>query len=283
MFKKAFIIISLIAACTSSVQAFNFEPITHDYTPGGKGSNHVFRASNPGDEKIAVKISVRPRSIEPDGTELQGDDSDLFMIYPRQMILNPGDSRSIRVKWTGETAPPAEIPFRIIAEQVPVSFAEIQPFEGGQITLTYRYEGNIYIVPPGARPEVSINSVKRTTESEIISETVIETVTRTVSTDEGDKEVEEEVEKVVETEISTDYLVFEIENSGTRHSLLNKIEIKLKRDENDSNPIILTDNQLKGVAGENVLADSIRIFRIPIPAGLWDGPVYGSIKQESAY
>jgi len=64
--------------------------------------------------------------------------------------------------------------------------------------------------------------------------------------------------------------------------MLNRIEFKLKRDENDPQPIILTDTDLKGVAGENMLAESVRVFRIPMPSGIWDGPVYGSIKQAPA-
>ena len=255
MLKKTSVIISIILiACAFNAQAFNFEPITQDYAPTGKGSNHIFRVANPGTENIAIKISVKPRSLEPDGTEIQGDDSNLFTIYPRQVILKPNESRSIRVKWTGEAAPQSELAFRIIAEQVPVSFAEVQPIEGGQITLTYRYEGNIYIVPPGAKPDLAIKSMRRDFENE----------------------------NTTETEAGQEFLVFEIENKGNRHTLLSKIELKLKRDENDSQPIILADDKLKGVAGENMLAGSVRIFRIPMPAGIWEGPVYGSIKQDSA-
>ncbi len=279
MLKKISILFSLIITCATVAQAFNFEPITQDYTPTGKGANHIFRISNTGDEKIAVKVSVRPRSIEPDGTEIQGDESGFFIIYPRQSILDPGESRSVRVKWTGDAELSSELPFRVIAEQVPVSFNEIQPIEGGQITLTYRYEGNIYIVPPGAKPKLSVKSIKRDIETEVVTETVFETVIVT----EGDQEVEKQVEKLVETEKKTEYLLFEIENTGNRHTLLNKIELKLKRDENDPQPIILTDNNLKGVAGENMLAGSVRIFRIPLPGEVWeDGPIYGSIKQASA-
>lgn len=244
MLKKISLFASVIfIACVFSTQAFNFAPITQDYTPSGKGSSQVFRVSNPGNEKVAVKISIKPRSIEPDGTEIQGEPTSSFLIYPKQMILEPGTSRSIRIKWTGDQNPESEIPFRIIAEQVPVSFSETQPIEGGQITLTLRYEGTVYIVPPGAKPKLSIKNILRATDSEI------------------------------------EYLSFEIENSGTRHTILEDIELKFKRDENDPQPIILEDDDLKGVAGENMLAGSVRIFRIPMPEGMWEGPIYGSIKQ----
>jgi fimbrial chaperone protein len=274
MLKKA-IIFSILIVCAVCAQAFNFDPITQEYSPSGKGSNHVFRVANPDTEKIAVKISVRPRFIEPDGVEIQGADSDLFLIYPRQIILNPGENRSIRVKWNGEAEPASELSFRIIAEQVPVAFTEVQPFEGAQLKLTYRYEGNIYVVPLGAKPNLKIKDFNR----ETINETVIETVTETVVEIVGEEEIEKQVEKEVETIVSKDVLVFKIENTGTRHTILNKFEVKLKRDENDSEPIILTDNQLKGVAGENILAGSIRMFSIPVPSGIWEGPIYGSIKQ----
>ena len=278
MLKKISIILSLLLTCALGAQAFSFEPITQDYSPSGKGSNHVFRASNNGTENVAVKITIKPRRLEPDGTEIQGEVSDLFMIYPKQLILKPNESRSIRVKWLGDPEPESELPFRIIAAQVPVSFSDVIQTEGGQITLTYRYEGNIYIVPPGAKPKIGIISMKRDLEIETVSESV----TETVIIEQDGEEVETEVEKVVEKEIKHEFLVFEIENSGTRHTLLNRIELKLKRSENDPKPIILKDDDLKGVAGENMLAGSVRIFRIPVPENLWEGPVYGSIKQVSA-
>ena len=113
-------------------------------------------------------------------------------------------------------------------------------------------------------------------------ETVTETVMETVTIDQDGELIETEVEKTVEKEIEHEFLIFEIENEGTRHTILDKIELKLKRDENDPQPIILKDNELKGVAGENMLAESVRIFRIPMPDGIWDGPIYGSIKQTAA-
>ena len=278
MLKRLSIILSLLISCALAAQAFSFEPITQDYSPSGRGSNRVFKVVNNGSENIAVKITVRPRHLEPDGTEIQGELSDLFMIYPRQVILKPNESRSIRVKWLGDPEPETELPFRIIAAQVPVSFSENTQAEGGQITLTFRYEGNIYIVPPGAKPKLGIKSMKR----EVEIETVSETVTETVMIEQDGEEVETEVETVVETEIEHEFLVFEIENRGNRHTLLNGIELKLKRNENDPRPIILKDEDLSGVAGENMLAESVRIFRIPVPENIWEGPVYGSIKQIAA-
>lgn len=278
MLKKSSIIFSLLLTCALSAQAFSFEPITQDYTPSGRGANNVFKVSNSDTENVAIKITIRPRRLEPDGTEVQGELSDLFLIYPKQIILKPGESRSIRVKWLGDPEPDTELPFRIIAAQVPVSFSDTIQTEGGQITLTYRYEGNIYIVPPGAKPKIGIKSMKREVEIETLSETIMETVI----VEQDGEEVETEVEKVVETEIKHEFLVFEIENSGNRHTLLNRVELKLKRNENDPKPIILDDNDLMGVAGENMLAKSVRVFRIPVPDDLWEGPVYGSIRQVPA-
>lgn len=274
MLKRFSVLFSLLIACTLSVQAFNFQPISQDYSPSGKGANHIFRVANTDDEKIAVKISIRSRTIDPDGTEIQEEADDQFMIYPRQLILNPNEGRSIRIKWNGDPNPEKELSYRVIAEQVPVSFSEVQPIEGGQITLIYRYEGTIYIVPPGAKPKISIKSVKRDMETETVTETVFETVTEM----QGEEEVEVQVEKEVETIIEHEFLLIEIENTGTRHGILDDITVKLARNEDDTDPIILKEKDLKGVAGENILAGSVRYFKLPLPEDLWEGPVYGSIE-----
>ncbi len=244
---KKIILPLLLIAVAFQLQAFNFEPISQDFTPYGRGANRVFRVVNTGNDKIAVSVSIHPRSIEYDGTEVQGEETDKFIIYPRQMILEAGESRSIRVKWTGEQELSEEQTFRIIAEQVPVAFTESTPVDGGRIELTYRYEGNVYIVPDTAVDDIVVDSVKRVTRDE-----------RTL-------------------------LAVELTNLGTRHSLLREAELTLKRDENDPSPLKLTDEKMQGLTGENMLAGIQRVFYIPVPDGLWDGPLYGTIKYKPTY
>jgi fimbrial chaperone protein len=232
----------LIAACAISAQAFSFEPISQNFAPSGQNANQVFRVHNTTSERIAVQVSVRPRRIELDGTEIQGKEAEEFVVYPRQMLLEPGEQRSVRVRWNGPADIPSELPFRIIAEQLPVDFGEDHPAEGASIRLTYRYEGALYVVPSNAVADIGVDSVSR------------------------------------ETGEAGERLVIDLRNDGTRHALLKDLVLHLRQTEDSANQLTLESADLPGIAGENMLAGSVRRFWLPIPAEMWDGPIYADME-----
>lgn len=234
------IALTLALLAVSGLSAFTFQPITQDYAPAGEGASHVFRVANTTDSQIAVRVSVRPRRIEPDGTEIQGDPSEDFVVYPGRLLLDPGDSRSVRVVWTGGT-PEQELAYRIIAEQLPVAANTDQPDQGGTIVLTYRYEGSIYVVPPGARPEVGIAAVEPIRRGE------------------------------------TEVLRITVENTGTRHTLLSQPRLELRTSAAGEPVLTLNPDDLVGLAGENMLATSVRHFTVPLPEDLPQGRLFGTI------
>ncbi len=167
--KKLNIIIIIILILTFEVFSFSFEPISTNYSPTGPRSNQVFRIINTENSKIAVMISVTTREYNIDGTEINFPVEDLFMIFPSRIVLEPGESRAVRVKWTGDPNPEAEIAFRIIAEQIPIEFEMAERTDGAGIRLTYKYIGNIYILPHGASPDIVIHSYELN-ENELVLE-----------------------------------------------------------------------------------------------------------------
>jgi fimbrial chaperone protein len=59
-----------------------------------------------------------------------------------------------------------------------------------------------------------------------------------------------------------DQIVVKIKNTGSKHQLLNNARLRL---ENTKEKIILEGESLKGLTGENILAQSQRVFKIPRP------------------
>jgi len=232
----------LLVASAAAARAFSFEPITQDYTTSGAGASHVFRVTNTGESRIAVRVSVRPRWIEPDGTEVLGKEAEEFVVFPRQMLLEPDERRSIRVRWSGPESIDEERPYRIIAEQVPVDMGSDEPTQGGGIRLTYRYEGTVYVVPPAAEPGVRVASIERSGTGESLR--------------------------------------VEVTNQGSRHALLAGARLLLLREPGAEPAIELDSNELPGLVGENMLAGSVRVFTVPAPENLWDGPLYAEIEVD---
>ncbi|WLT38255.1 hypothetical protein NON20_22650 [Synechocystis sp. B12] len=176
-----------------------------------------------------------------DGTEELPPAEEDFIVFPPQIILMPNQLQAVRVVWVGDSAPSKELPYRIIAEQVPVEAIERtidQPVEDRivDIKVLFKYLGTIYITPPNASSKVILDSAES-----LVSE-------------DGIKK-----------------LVLNFENQGTAHKLLTGLEINLI---SEGKTVTLSgDEQLKGVIGENILAGNKRRFVLPWPKELPVGPV----------
>lgn len=81
--------------------------------------------------------------------------------------------------------------------------------------------------------------------------------------------------KVVSIQVGSE-LKITLENKGSLHAPLVNPQLTLKK---GSKKILLKDGQLKGLAGENVLAGARRVFSIPAVSGV-DATFEGSIKVD---
>ena len=228
--KKIKAVLAILFIIQGGLTAFTFAPISQDFSAEGKNSSRLFTITNDSlTERIAVKVSVFTRIMDEWGNETLEPAPGDFLIYPAQSLLNPGDSRSVRIKWKGGTVGSREKAYRIIAEQLPVDFTEEDlRDDGAGIRFTFRYEGSLYVLPPGARPDVKLLSIS------------------SVSDEDG---------------MSGTQLVFE--NQGTRHAILGDLTINLESRDESLPPVKLDPSDLAGVAGENILAGNRRYFTIP--------------------
>jgi fimbrial chaperone protein len=257
-----FFISVILCIAVQGVGAFTFAPISWAYDTKGKGSSHVYTITNDSrTEKIAVKVSVFSRIVDEEGRELLEPCPGDFVIYPSRSILDPGEKKSVRIKWQGGDFAGKEKAYRVIAEQLPVEFKpEETGYVGAGIRFTYRYEGSLYVVPSNAEERIELVSL--VSESIVTEEPGMTEITRM-----NDITGETELVEVEETtEVSQSWLKLTFENSGTRHVLLAELNLTLTSPYNNFEPIFLEPSDLKGVVGENILAGNRRSFLIPEPA-----------------
>ncbi len=210
--------------------AFGFEPISRDFEPSGPESVQTFRLENEGDKNIAIRLRILTRDMDEYGKETYGPADGKFLVYPSQVVLKPKAVQSVKVQWKGEAEPEREACFRILAEQVPVNFAD-DTASGSRIQILFRYLGAIYVLPKGAEPDIVLESNRPATGPS------------------GEKGLE---------------LVFL--NKGRAHAILGNLSVILSAG-NPSEAVTLTvpDRMLKGITGENVLPEKRRRFFLAVP------------------
>lgn len=129
-----------------------------DFAPSGKNATQTLLLENPGKERVAVEIEVMKREVDVDGKEKRDVASTDFTIFPEQLTLEAGQKRNVRVTWTGDAAPSTELPFRLVASQLPVTLNRPSNREDVKVNLKFvlQYVASLYVKPEGAQPKLVV-------------------------------------------------------------------------------------------------------------------------------
>jgi fimbrial chaperone protein len=229
--------------------AFRISPLQMVFTPSGSGATRSFRVDSTGDQPVAVEIKMAKRQVNLDGTETQPSAEDDFVVYPPQMLLKPGTSQTVRVTWLGDPNPSTELAYRIIAEQLPINLPEVEQNQGGatiKIKALFRYVGSIFITPQKVAPKVVLEQA---------------------ACQSGPGKANQ--------------LMLTFANQGTVHTYLSGLKLHLAPTGQESKVVHLAPEQLKGVAGVNLLAGSKRQFLLACPTDFPIGPVSATFEFEA--
>lgn len=220
-----------------SADAFRLVPIEMELEPSGRGATQIFRVENDNRDAVAIEIKILARQMGMNGEDVLTETGDEFVVFPEQMILQPGENQSLRVQWVGDPKPERELPYRLIAEQLPIDIGKA-PANGGQVRLLVRYVASLYILPPGVKAAVNFVSAKQ------------------------------------ETTPQGPALAIVLRNDGTARQIMKEPTVTLN---GGGKTVTLKAEQLAGLVGENLLGGTTRQFLIPVPTGLPAGALTGSI------
>jgi fimbrial chaperone protein len=219
--------------------SFDINPISLNLAPSGARAIGSYSITNTSAQKVPIQIYIVPRKPDADGKEVYtegGETDDQFQIYPSQVILNPGERRTVRVSWVGTSKPKGELSFRMISEELP--FDVDNPNQSNKfranVKIASKYIGSIYITPLGAQPNL--------------------------------------VAKGDPAPGATPQLNLTIENLGAAHFVLQKVRLKLTSTAKPGE-IEIPSDQLTSLYNQNVLAGLTRRFVLPWPKNLPVGPV----------
>ena len=219
--------------------AMQLTPIEMDFTTSGRGTTQTFRLENNTRDPVAAEITIKSRKMSLQGVDVLSDAEDDFTVFPAQLVLQPGQVQSVRVQWLGKSAPKSELAYRLIAEQLPIDVGKPQA-QGGAVRLLVRYIASLYVVPAGARSQLTVKNAERINIA------------------------------------STPRLRVTLENNGTTRQVVRDVNLRITGP-GQSN-VILKDQQLQGLIGENILAGHARQFDLAWPQQLADGPLTAVIE-----
>jgi fimbrial chaperone protein len=213
--------------------AFKFQPMSISFDVNSKKPHKMLYVENDGKKRIAIQLSVAQRVMDIKGKEKHPSVEKIFSIYPSQLILKPKERRSVRLSLNKRINIESEQAYRIIAEQLPIEIEKVKDRSSG-IKVLFRYVGALYLTFKKAKSNVHLLK----------------------------GELDEKSGK----------LMLRLNNSGTKHQLLNGLKVVIKgktSDKRKKSEVRLEGSQLKGMLGENMLAGITREFDLPWPKTLW--------------
>ncbi|WP_408096929.1 molecular chaperone [Peredibacter sp. HCB2-198] len=126
---------------------------------GEKQKATQYLIENDSDQKMAIELSVKERKMDEKGEETISPTTEMT-IFPPQIIIQPGDKRTIRVNWIGKDVPSSEKNFRVIAEQLDLKVDNKTKNKSG-VKMLMKYMATLYLTPEDAQANLSISAFEK--------------------------------------------------------------------------------------------------------------------------
>lgn len=134
--------------------AFTFSPMSQSIQIGEGQKGSQFLIENESSANIAVELSVKSREMNEKGEETLTDTKDIS-VFPPQIIIPPGEKRTIRVTYNNKDLPELEKNYRVIAEQLPLKVDAKTKDQGG-VKMLMKFVAALYVSPAGAKSDVKL-------------------------------------------------------------------------------------------------------------------------------
>ncbi|ELX4208352.1 molecular chaperone [Vibrio vulnificus] len=129
--------------------AFELFPMVQFLDDAGKGTTVFFKITNTSLAPLPVELIPIKREVSLNNNETLSE-TDELMVFPPQVLIEPGKSQSIKVQYIGEPKQSAAS-YRLIASQLPLK----NEASSDSIQMLFRIGALIFVSPQDARADYS--------------------------------------------------------------------------------------------------------------------------------
>lgn len=140
---------------SASAAAFQLVPTVSVLELPGDAGGVTVVVENPRTVPLAVEMEMVERTVHVDGTEDYSAADDLFLVFPPQAVIQPGQAQAVRVQWVGDI-PDASRSFTLFANEIPVDLSDR---DKPMLQTIFRMGASVHVTPQRAEPEVILSEV----------------------------------------------------------------------------------------------------------------------------
>jgi len=167
MMKKLFILILLLS---NMLLAIGLMPIIQTID-SKRNKNITFSVSNGTADPVAVRFSIEAVTMSKERKEIRSK-TDKVSYYPSQFILNPKETKKVRVKYMSNSLPEIEEIYRVIVKELDIDVKDkpraTRNKVKAKINLRYSYEGLLFVHSAKSKANLSISSIAHKGKSLIV-------------------------------------------------------------------------------------------------------------------
>lgn len=120
-FTKKYLVFSLVLTSTA-IANFEIRPfVVRLQASQGQLTGFVDVQTTQNHKPVAVELTVHERVIQIDGTEeAETPESNDVIVYPAQIVVQPGKKVRVQVAWAGDQSPTTDRAYVLLAREVPL-------------------------------------------------------------------------------------------------------------------------------------------------------------------
>ena len=109
---------------------------------------------------LPIEFDIVERSVMEDGSENLTPADDLFLIFPPQAVIDPGDTQAVRVQWLG-SPPDQSRSFTLFASEIPV---DLEARDEPTVQTVFRIGASVHVTPAAAKANPTLIRTEATTD-----------------------------------------------------------------------------------------------------------------------
>ncbi len=151
----------LLLMASQLLYSVNMVPL-YQTVDSKKSARMVYTLTNTSSEPIAVDFSIL-RVLNNNGEKEQRVATDKVEAHPSQLVIKKGESKKVRVRYTGASLPATQEVYRVIAKELDISVKDevretIKGKVAASIKMRYSYEGLLFVNQPNAVSQLKVDS-----------------------------------------------------------------------------------------------------------------------------
>lgn len=160
---------ALCLATATPVAAHEIQPMIATVAPSGSTANYRLMIRNSDAMPVTLEINPTRVTVDDDGAVTRTPETADVILFPPQVIVQPGTEQAIQVRYVGDPAITQGRIYGIVVSQLPVDFKQITNSDSSQtqVKIGFDFISHMLVEPQGSKPALTISAVSREADGDL--------------------------------------------------------------------------------------------------------------------